>query len=44
MLFAAFEGGVMLAGVTRDPSLFREIKDDLAGLVDGWLVEGVAPA
>jgi len=44
MLFAAFEGGVMLAGVTRDPSLFGEIKDDMVRLVDAWLVVDRAPA
>lgn len=35
-LFAAFEGGVMLAGVTRDPRRFAEVKDDLLLMVDGW--------
>jgi len=44
LLFAAFEGGVMLAGVTRDAHLFVEIKDDLLHLVDGWLAAGGPPA
>lgn len=44
LLFAAFEGGVMLAGLTRDAHLFDEIKDDLLQLVDGWLIAGKAPA
>lgn len=35
-LFAAFEGGVMLAGVTRAPRCFAEVKDDLLLMVDGW--------
>lgn len=35
-LFAAFEGGVMLAGVTREPRRFEEIKDDLLAVVDSW--------
>ena len=42
LVFAAFEGGVMLAGVTRDPLLFNELKEDLVGLVDGWLAAGEA--
>jgi TetR/AcrR family transcriptional regulator, transcriptional repressor for nem operon len=36
LLFAAFEGGVMLAGVLRQPVLFSEIKNDLEALIASW--------
>lgn len=38
-LFAAFEGGVMLAGVTRDPVLFSQIKHDLVDMVETWRMQ-----
>lgn len=42
-LFAAFEGGVMLAGVTRNPGMFSEIKSDLTAIIDRWLVSTGEP-
>ena len=42
LVFAAFEGGVMLAGVTRDPAVFEGIMEDLVRLLDGWLAAGRA--
>jgi YsiA-like protein, C-terminal region len=36
-LFAAFEGGVMLAGLMREPSLFKEIKGDLEIIIQNWV-------
>jgi TetR/AcrR family transcriptional regulator, transcriptional repressor for nem operon len=38
LLFACFEGGVMLSGVTRDPALFVGIKSDLSALIETWFV------
>lgn len=35
-LFATFEGGVMLAGVTREPQRFTAVKDDLLAVINGW--------
>lgn len=40
MLFAAFEGGVMLAGVSRDPAVFAELNEDLLAVVEGWRAAG----
>jgi hypothetical protein len=40
LLFAAFEGGVMLAGVTHGPHGFTAIKEDLMGIVEGWRAAG----
>jgi TetR/AcrR family transcriptional regulator, transcriptional repressor for nem operon len=37
VIFAAFEGGVMLAGLMRDPNLFAEIKGDLKTIIQSWL-------
>ena len=37
-LLAAFEGGVMLAGATREPGRFDAIRADLQNLIDGWTV------
>jgi len=39
-LFAAFEGGVMLAGIMRDPTVFAQLKSDLRALIDRWTTEG----
>lgn len=38
LLFATFEGGVMLAGLTRDPASFAGIKEDMMAMIDGWAV------
>ena len=38
-LFATFEGGVMLAGLTRDPAGFAAIKEDMTAVVDGWAAQ-----
>ena len=37
LLFATFEGGVMLAGLLRDPSLFAQIKNDLEDIIRSWV-------
>ncbi len=36
LLFATFEGGVMLAGLTRDGAAFADLKADMLDLVAGW--------
>lgn len=35
-LFATFEGGVMLAGLTQDPARFEEVKEDMMAVINGW--------
>jgi TetR/AcrR family transcriptional regulator, transcriptional repressor for nem operon len=40
LMFASFEGGVMLAGLMRDPNLFSEIKNDLETVIQSWLEPG----
>ena len=37
-LFAAFEGGVMLAGLHRDGTILHEVKANLATLISSWTV------